>query len=335
MRSFGTTMTALAALAVVAAAGLVPGVNPGAVESAHAQAFPSKPISLIVPWSPGGGSDRSMRLVADAASEYLGVSVVVVNKPGAGGAVGTRAIAGAEPDGYTIGMVGAGVVARQYGNPNANPISDLVPITFFGSDPAALSARADTGFKSVADFVRAAKASPGKIRNGNDQPGGSSYVAIAIMEDKLGVKVTRVPYKGYAPTVAALLAGEVQTATVPVPDIVEHHKAGKVRILGVAAAERHFIAPDVPTFREQGFDVIAGSWRTIVAPKGVPAERMRVLEEGLTQTLKDPDFVKRANDAGFFVSPMGSEETWAYWQAYDKDVYPILLSAGLVRTRKK
>lgn len=306
------------------------------VGQAQAQGkFPSKTISLIVPWSPGGGSDRSMRLLADAATKYFGQSVIVVNKPGAGGANGTRAIASAKPDGYTIGMVGAGVVARQYNNPNANPLGDLVPLAFFGADPAALSARADTGFKTVADFVKAAKAKPGSIKNGNDQPGGSSYVAIAIMEEALGVKTTRVPYKGYAPTVVALLSGEVQTATVPVPDAIEHHKAGTIRILGVAATQRHFVAPGVPTFKEQGFDVVAGSWRTIVAPKGVPADRMKILEAKLLQALKDPAFVKRANNAGFFVSPMGSKKTWAYWMSYDKAVYPVLLRAGLVKTRKK
>jgi tripartite-type tricarboxylate transporter receptor subunit TctC len=304
--------------------------------SAQAQGkFPSKPLTVIVPWSPGGGSDRSMRLVAATASKYFGQSVIVVNKPGAGGANGTRAIASAKPDGYTMGMVGAGVVARQYSNPNANPLSDLIPLAFFGADPAALSARADTGFRNVSDFVRAAKKNPGFIKNGNDQPGGSSYVAIAIMEGALGVKTTRVPYKGYAPTVAALLAGEVQTATVPVPDAIEHHKAGTIRILGVAATQRHFIAPDVRTFKEQGFNVVAGSWRTIVAPKGVPAARVKILEENLLKTLKDPDLVKRANNAGFFVTPMGSKETLDYWKSYDKTLYPVLLSAGLVKTRKK
>lgn len=297
--------------------------------------FPSKTLTVIVPWSPGGGSDRSMRLVAATASKYFGQSVIVVNKPGAGGANGTRAIASSKPDGYTLGMVGAGVVARQYNNPNANPLSDLIPIAFFGADPAALSARADTGFKNVSDFVKKAKINPGSIKNGNDQPGGSSYVAIAIMEGALGVKTTRVPYKGYAPTVAALLAGEVQTATVPVPDAIEHHKAGKIRILGVASTQRHFVAPDVLTFKEQGFNVVAGSWRTIVAPKGVPADRVKILEQNLLKTLKDPELVKRANNAGFFVTPMGSKETSDYWVSYDKAVYPVLLSAGLVKTRKK
>lgn len=300
-----------------------------------ANAYPDKPITLIVPWSAGGGSDRSMRMVAEFASKRMGVSVVVVNKPGAGGSLGTREMASAEPDGYTIGMVGSGVIARQYTNPNANAMSDLQPIVFFGSDPGALSARADTGFQGVADFVDAAKAEPGAIKNGNDQPGGSSYVVIAVIEDRLGIETTRVPYKGYAPTVAALLAGEVQTATVPVPDAIEHHKAGTVRILGVLADTRHFMAPDVPTFQEQGFDLVIGSWRSIVAPKGVPADRFEFLETKLLETLNDPEFQKVANNAGFAVEPQGGEATWQRWVDHDKSLYPVLESAGLVKTRKK
>jgi len=313
-------------LAVVLGLGALPG---------QAMAFPDKPIQLIVPWSAGGGSDRSMRLVADAATKKLGVPVIVINKPGAGGAVGTQAIASAKPDGYTIGMVGSGVIARHYANPNANKFTDLEPLVFFGADPAALSARTDLGFKNVSDFLNYAKKNPGKIKNGNDSPGGASYIAIAVIEKSLGIKVIRVPYKGYSPTVAALLAGEVDTATVPVPDAIEHHKAGKIRILAVAGQSRHFIAPDVPTFKEQGYDLIIGSWRTIVAPKGVPRDRFRILEAKLMETLKDSEFVGRANTAGFAVSPMGSRETSGFWTSYDKSLYPVLLESGLVKVRKK
>ena len=324
-----STILKTVALSMGAAALLAAGLT-GA-----ANAYPDKPITLIVPWSAGGGSDRSMRMVAEFASKRMGVNVVVVNKPGAGGSLGTREMASAEPDGYTIGMVGSGVIARQYTNPNANAMSDLQPIVFFGSDPGALSARADTGFQGVSDFVEAAKAEPGGIKNGNDQPGGSSYIVIAVIEDRLGIKTTRVPYKGYAPTVAALLAGEVQTATVPVPDAIEHHKAGTVRILGVLAGSRHFMAPDVPTFQEQGFDLVIGSWRSIVAPQGVPADRFEFLQTKLLETLNDPELQKVANNAGFAVEPQGSEATWQRWVDHDKSLYPVLESAGLVKTRKK
>jgi len=307
----------------------------GLVGTAVAADFPTKPITLIVPWSAGGGSDTSMRLVADAVSKLMSQTVVVVNRPGAGGAIGTHAIVSAKPDGYTIGMVGSGVVARQYANPNADPITDLQAIAFFGPDPGLLSARADTGFKTVKDFVDYAKANPGKIKNGNDNPGGFSHIAISVMESKLGIKVTKVPYKGYAPTVAGLLAGEVQACTVPVSDVIDHQKAGKLNILGVAGTKRHFMAPDIPTFQEQGFDVVIGSWRALVAPKGIPKERLKYIEEKLLAAMRDPDFQKKAKNAGFNPVPLPAEETWKRIVTTDEMLYPVLLEAGMVKTRKK
>lgn len=325
---FSSLIHGAAALAVLSAAGLA---GPAAAQ----EKFPTKPIQLIVAWPAGGGSDRILRLIADSLSKAMGSPAVVVNKPGAGGATGTREIATAKPDGYTIGMESIGFIARQYTNPNANEMKDLQPLAYIGADVGALSARAQTGFKTVADFVKAAKEKPGSIKNGNDQPGGSSYVAIAVMEKALGIKVTRVPYQGYAPTVAALLAGEVDTATVPVPDAIEQHKAGKIRILGVTDDRRHFMAPDVPTFKEQGFDVIFGSWRSMMAPRGIPKARLDWLEEKVMAALKDPEFVKRANAAGFDIAPKGSADTWKIWEESDKALYPILAEAGLVKARKK
>jgi len=320
-------------LATIGAAVLAGAIATPALAAGHD--FPSAPITLIVPWSAGGGSDTSMRLVAEAAEKHLGQPVVVVNRPGAGGAEGTRAIASADPDGYTIGMVGSGVIARHYGNPNANDYHDLQPLVFFGADPGALTAHPSTGFTSVADFVEAAKAEPGGIINGNDQPGGSSYIVISVLENELGVEVTKVPYEGYAPTVAALLAGEIQTATVPVPDVIEHHKNGDLVLLGVVDSTRHFLAQDVPTFQEQGYDVVFGSWRMLVAPKGVPEDRLAALEEGLLATLSDPAFVESANAAGFGVSPLGIEESTAFLQSYDDTLYPVLKAGDLVKTRDR
>jgi len=319
------------------AAALIAGTATGlAVSSARAQdTFPSKPITLIVPWSAGGGSDTSMRLVAEAAEKTLGQPVVVVNKPGAGGAEGTRAIEQADPDGYTIGMVGSGVIARHYGNPNATDFHDLTPIAFFGADPGALTANPSTGFKTVEDFVTAAKEKPGSVVNGNDQPGGGSYITAAVIENNLGIELTKVPYEGFAPTVAALLAGEIQTATVPIPDVIEHQKSGALIILGVTDTERHFLAPDVPTFEQQGYDVVIGSWRVIVGPKGIPADRIAILEKGLVDAMSDAEFVKKANAAGFGVAPKGADETAEFLASYDEALYPVLKSADLVKTRAK
>jgi tripartite-type tricarboxylate transporter receptor subunit TctC len=306
-----------------------------ALGSAQAQTFPSQPITLVVAWPPGGGSDISMRLLADALSKQIKVPVVVLNKPGAGGAIGHREIANAKPDGYTIGMFSSGGIALPYLNAQANTFDELQPIAFFGEDPNALEVSIASGIGSLKEYVERARANPGKIKNGNDQPGGSSYIAAALYEKKLGVKLTLVSYAGFSPTVIGLMAGEVDSATVPVPDTVEQHKAGKLKILGVSATERHFLAPDIPTFREQGFDVVVGAWRCIAGPKGIPEDRLRFLETNVIAALKDPEFQNKAKQAGFVVAPADAKATYERWKADDAELYPILLDAGLVKARQK
>jgi tripartite-type tricarboxylate transporter receptor subunit TctC len=320
----------LLGLAALIATGMVAGTVP-----AGAQAYPSGPITLIVAWPAGGGSDVSMRLLADAASKKIGVPVVVLNRPGAGGAIGHREIASAKPDGYTIGMFSSGGVASQYTNPNANTIDELEPIVFFGEDPGALQVSNASGIGSLKEYVEKARGNPGKLRNGNDQPGGSSYINIALYEKMMNFKVTRVPYGGYAPTVVALMSSEVDSATVPVPDAAEHHKAGKLKILGVSANERHFMAPDVPTFKDQGFNVVVGSWRCVVGPKGMPPDRLQFLETKFLETLKDPEFQSKAKQAGFIIQPGDAKATSARWKSDDETLYPVLHEAGLVKTRQK
>jgi tripartite-type tricarboxylate transporter receptor subunit TctC len=319
-------------LLTVAAIGLAGGM---AASAAQAQTYPSEPITLIVAWPAGGGSDISMRLLADALSKKINVPVVVLNKPGAGGAIGHREIANAKPDGYTIGMFSSGGIALPYLNAQANTFEELQPLAFFGEDPNALQVSTASGIGSLKEYIERARANPGKIKNGNDQPGGSSFIAVALYEKMLNFKVTRVSYAGFGPTVIGLMAGEVDSATVAVPDTIEQHKAGKLKIVGVSATERHFMAPDIPTFREQGYDVVVGAWRCVVAPKGVPADRLAFLETNILAALKDPEFQAKAKQAGFVVNPGDAKATYQRWKDDDVQLYPILLEAGLVKARQK
>jgi tripartite-type tricarboxylate transporter receptor subunit TctC len=306
-----------------------------AVAPSQAQTFPSEPITLIVAWPAGGGSDISMRLLADALSKRIKVPVVVLNKPGAGGSIGHREIVNAKPDGYTIGMFSSGGIALPYLNAQANTYDELQPIAFFGEDPGALEASIASGIGSLKEYVERARANPGKIKNGNDQPGGSSFITIALFERMLNFKVTRVSYGGYGPTVTGLMAGEVDSATVPIPDTIEQHKAGKLKILGVSATERHFLAPDIPTFREQGFDAVVGSWRCLAGPKGIPADRLQFLESNIVAALRDPEFQAKAKQAGFVIQPRDAKATYQRWKDDDTQLYPVLLDAGLVKARQK
>lgn len=301
----------------------------------QADAFPSRPVTLVVPWPAGGGSDILMRLLADASTKSLGQPIVVVNKPGAGGQTGLREVAGSPADGYTISMIATGFLAQQYANPNANVIDDYTIIAYVGTDAAALTASASSGWKTLADFVSAAKAKPKTLRNGNDQPGGSSYLAVALMERALGVQVVRVPYAGDAPNVQALLSGEVQTSTAAITNMTDHHASGKVRILAVAGDARDAKVPEVPTFKELGVNLVAGVMRAIVAPKGLPAERVKRLESALLTGLNDPAFRARTAASSFGIAPRGSAEATALVKAMDAEMYPVLLEADMVKVRKK
>ncbi len=305
-----------------------------AAPAVHAQSFPGGPMTLIVAWPAGGGSDIAMRLVAEAASKQFGVPVVVDNRPGAAGAIGHRAIVNARPDGLTFGMFSTAGVAAPYLNANANTIDELEPLAFFGSDPSAIQASKASGITSLADFVARARANPGKIKNGNDQPGGASFLAVASYEKMMNFRIQKVPYAGYAPTVTALLGGEVDTATVAIPDTIEYHREGKLKILGVSSPERHFMAPEIPTFKEQGFDVDVGSWRCIAGPKGIPADRLKILQDGLLAAMRTEEFATRARTAGFTIQPGNAATTLARWRTDDTLLYGILDEAGLVKARK-
>lgn len=332
MKTLLSSMKTLASgMALASAVLLMPGGLPAAV----AQDFPSQPVELVVPWPAGGGSDTLMRMVAEYASQSLDEPIVVVNKPGAGGSLGLKEVADSTPDGHTMGMIATGFIAEQYNNPNAPVIDDYKFVAYIGTDPAALSASAESGIETLDEFIEEARADPGGLLNGNDQPGGSSYLAIALMENTLDVEVTRVPYGGYAPTVQALLAGEVDTATVSVPDMAEHHRAGRLTILAVAGDERHPEVPDVPTFTELGHPLVAGTMRALVVPAETPDDVVAELERAVMAALTDEAFQETATEAGFILAPTGSDEAERIVRKMDENMYPVLLEADLVKVRQK
>ena len=302
---------------------------------AAAQNFPAKPITLVVNWPAGGSADAIGRLIAAWASKRVAVPIVVANITGAAGANGTRRTAESEPDGYTVGVIHAAFVVRTYLNRNATPLDDVDPIAFVGTDPGALEVRTDTGIKSVRQYVDTLRARPGSIANGNDPPGGAAYMMAARLEKFFDIDMSLVPYQGYAPTVAALISGEVESATVPVNQVIEHYKAGLVAILAVAGEQRSFQAPDVPTFKELGFDFVAGDWSALVLPNGVPSDRKAYLETLFLDTMTDPAFQEAARTAGFLMTPLPADKARARIRAYDEEVYPILVDAKLIKVRAK
>ncbi len=300
----------------------------GPTVSSAAQ-FPAKPITFIVPWPAGGGTDIIFRTVCQYAEKRLGVPVVVLNKPGGGGVVGSIELAKSPADGYTIGMASISIAVTQYMSEVKTPLSAYVPIAFVGSDDSALTVRADSPWKTLDEFVAYAKANPGKIRNANDTAGGGSHLAALELQRACGVKLNLIAYSGFAPSVAALAGGHADATTVPVPDVYSLAKSGEFRILGVLGSERHFLVPDVPTFKELGYDGEMGIWRVILAPKNVAADRLATLEEAFIQAMNDPEFQKAMRNAGWKITPQDSKWTAQFLKKEDAKIHEMLAALGL------
>lgn len=302
---------------------------------AQAQEFPSEPITIVVGWPAGGGQDGVGRLVAEFLDQQLPVSVVVTNIPGAAAATGIREVEESEPNGYTIGTMGLHAIAQSYINPNASDINKIDPLVLVNIDPAALTVRTDTGIDSLEEFIEYTRANPGAMINGNDSPGGFSFLNAEFVERNLDIEMTKVPYQGYAPTVAALVAGEVNSATLPVPMVQQLHQSGDVKVLAVASEERHFAVPDVPTFKELGHDYVFTDYVMIFAPVGLPDDVKQTLETALLDAMATEGFKSTAEKMGLIVNPLGSKEASALLRRMDDEVYPVMLDAGLVEVRER
>ena len=270
-----------AALTIAIAAGLM---ISGAVSLA---AYPEKSISMIVPFPPGGRTDLTARVVAQHLSKPLGQPVVVVNKPGAGGVLGAKEVAAAAPDGYTLGMFSTAVVTAQYTVSTPTNLGDYIAIAVVNIDPMALAVKFDAPWKTLADLVAYSRSNPGKLRVGMI-PGASAQIFAGGFAKAADVKTVYVPFKGDADGVAALAGGHIE-AHVAVPVSYKSlAEAKRVRILGIAADSRSTLYKDIPTFRENGVDLVIGSFHIVFVPKGTATEPQARLADALAKAMKEP-----------------------------------------------
>jgi tripartite-type tricarboxylate transporter receptor subunit TctC len=262
---------------------------------AHAQ-YPTKPITMIVPFPPGGVADIVGRPLAATMEKSLGQPVVILNRTGAGGAVGMTAAAKADPDGYTILMTLSSISIFPVSDPlqgRAAPyqISDFVPIALVTADPTVLVVGGDSPYKTIQEFVAGAKANPGKINYSSSGIFGTLHVAMEMFAGAAGIKLFHVPYQGGGPAVRALLSGEVQALASGPAAAVGQIQAGKMRALAGWGAKRLELMPELPTFKELGYqDVEFYIWSGVVAPAATPAEAQHKLRAAVRAAVADPLF---------------------------------------------
>ena len=289
--------------------------------STAAAAYPERPIKMIVPFPPGGVTDTVARPIADALSKELGQTVVVENKAGAGGAVGTGEAARAQPDGYTILMMLSSIsilpeADKILGRKAAYDTTDFKPIARITADPTVLVVPAKAPWKTVDDFIKAAREAPGELDYGSSGIYGSMHVPMAMLEKNADIKMTHVPYQGAGPAVAALLGGQVDAISTGPSSVLQHIKAGTVRPLAHWGDKRLQAIPDVPSLKESGYDVQFVQWSGIFVPKDTPEEVITRLREAAQKVANDPDVQAKVQAAGSPIEYLDAEDFQAYW---DKD----------------
>jgi tripartite-type tricarboxylate transporter receptor subunit TctC len=288
----------------------------GTTSLAWAQTYPSKPIRFIVPFPAGGSTDAVARALQPALEKILGQPVVVENRAGAGGTLGVDAIAKAAPDGYTIGIAGAGALGVNIGEPmkrSYDPAKDLAPISGAAGSPFILVAPATLNANSLGDVIKLAKAEPGRLSIGHGGNGTAMQLTAMTFVTMADVKINLVPYRGTAPAVADTIAGHVQLGIADPPPSMGAIGEGKLKAIAVSSTTRFSMFPDVPTFDEQGlkgFDVTG--WFGIAAPGATPRAIVMKLNAAIVAALSDPEVVRRIRTVGMEPAPMSPEKFSAY-----------------------
>jgi tripartite-type tricarboxylate transporter receptor subunit TctC len=273
--------------------------------SAHAQPsqpYPSRAVTYVVPFGPGGGSDLLARLVAQRLERQLGKPFVIENRPGGGTALGALAVARATPDGYTLLQATSTTLAINVTLAKKlayDPAKDFAPVALLTASPFVLTVSADSPVKSVADLIALAKAKPGGLNYGSAGPGSMHHLSTELMLSLTGTRMQHVPYKATPPALTDLLAGRLQVLFGDGPSVLPQIREGKIRALAVSTAKRSPATPDVPTMQEAG---IAGfesaAWQMIVAPAGTPEQIVALLNKEVRAIFSEPDVMKELTNRG-------------------------------------
>jgi tripartite-type tricarboxylate transporter receptor subunit TctC len=292
--------------------------------------WPSRPIKLIVPFAAGGNTDAVARIAANQMQKSLGVNIVIENRGGAGGIVGTDAAAKSAPDGYTfcVCSIGSITIAPATEKLPYDPLSDIVPISLLNTNPLILLVNPGVKANSVQELVALAKSSPNSLNYSSSGIGGLMYFSAELFKAKTGAQITHVPYRGGAPATTAVIGGEVQLVFTNMSDAVGQLEGGKVKALAVTTAKRSPAAPNVPTLAEQG---IAGyhteSWNALFAPKGTPQAAIDRMAQVAAEMAKDPTVQQQmANFGSVAVANTPAEfgkmlrEETALWAALVKQI---------------
>jgi tripartite-type tricarboxylate transporter receptor subunit TctC len=298
---------------------------------AAAQDYPTRPITLLVPQTPGASSDLLARTLGERLLAAWGQAIVIENRPGAGGNVGAAVVARAAPDGYTI-MIGTDAMMTSnihlYKNMTFDPAKDFVPLAMAGANIIALAVHADVPVKTMPDLIAHAKANPGRLKYGTPGAASPHHLSGELLSQKAGIEIVHVPYRGGGPAANDLLGGHIPMAFLSLSAAVPLLPTGKIRLIALVDKTRYAAMPDLPTIGETvpGFEM--SSWLGVFAPAGVPAPLVARLNETITKIFNDPPVKDKLAGLGLVVTPMTSAELAAMIKAQ------VEVSGALIKAAK-
>jgi tripartite-type tricarboxylate transporter receptor subunit TctC len=283
---------------------------------ATANKYPDKPITLIVPFGVGGGMDLVARLLEKSAPAQLGQPLVILNKPGAAGSLGWNELVSANPDGYTLGITGIEVLLLPlYGQSKYHYPTALEPLVQISESPQVMAVLANQPWGNLDEFITYAKQHPGQLKFGHAGIGGIAHIAGESFAKNANIELEQVPFQSGAEETANLLGGHVQIIFINPASIKEHVKSGAVKVFATASEQRLVdpVFTNVPTFKEQGLNVVGGGWYDIAAPKELPIEVKNKLANGFKAMISDPEFKKNIENLGLEVNYLGPNESQEKW----------------------
>jgi len=299
------------------------------------EAYPAKPITLIVPFPPGGVADIVGRPFADALSRELKQPVVIENKPGAGGGIGMGMVAKAKPDGYTLLLALSSIsilpeADKVLGRAPLYQLDQFTPVARLTADPTVLAVRADSPWKSLQEFIDDARKRPGAITYGSSGNYGTMHVPMEMFAHSAGLKMLHVPFTGGGPAVIALLGGQVDALSTGPSTVLQHVKAGKIRVLAQWGDRRLASLPDVKTLSESGYDAVFFQWSALFAPAGTPEPIVARLREAARVAAADPKFVGTLQTVETPVQYLDAPEMRRFWEADAKKLAEAVQRVGKV-----
>ena len=306
-------------------------VIPNLIGMATAAGFPEKEISVMVPFAPGGATDLMFRGVGAVLEKELKVPIIYDNREGGGGAVGWAWLARQKPDGYITGAFSISVILQQYTGVAGISIDQFTYFGHVGFVDGALAVKADSPFKTLRDLVDYAKKNPGVVTVGNSGTGSLWHLCAEGLARKAGVQFTHVPFQGGKPAAVAMLGGHVMVSSSSVGEVYEFVKAGRARILGIPSGERFSLIPDIPTFKEEGYDFVFGGVNGLIGPKGVPENIVKTLSNALEKAVKSAEY--RSTMEKFMMKPnyMDHKDYTAWVFNESPNIHELLKQVGLAK----